>query len=965
MEDCMADHSDKEDPGAYCAQIHYNATGEWPAEKASDYVEWSNVGGDPFGDYDVLERFCEDLEDKGGEVLLGNEPWEHATGHHDRPVKVYGLTVEEAEEVWEDYEEEAVAIGGPKAKMVKDRPDEHRLGPLMTGPSLRMEQGELWCPEEREVYEVGGPTASYTCPGCDEELDGVDMVADIHTKQGEEFRYPRVPTEKTPEEVAEAIERFHEEVPEDVKEKTPLLYWLLGGSTPAYKMEKGDADYDTVPHGDMQCKNCEYYYESPDGTAICSQVRGDVQADHWCRLWEDGGIDLDKSPEVKSVEKVEDPDEDAVGKAFVHRHEAGADLFLKQENEGGWVPYEGPQGGTGWENTETGNRVYTDEPPGPTAEYVDEGQVLEGVTSLGELDAGDDIKVGDEIYEVQAVQEGPSGQMFTRVEHEGMEFTVTQDLIEAQVLGEALETGDYDVEQGTYEAELAEALVKGQLNEQGTEGFQNVRQLQHNLSEVENEKVLLDVLEHEAKNRNSKTAVKRIKGRCSAVGIEQSRIDSVLPGGDLDLDELDNVTMEELAEGQSVVVDPSGFPGVNEPVKGDVHTIDDGAMSRNVYVEPDDDLDYLQEGQVVEIGGERLEIDRIYEDENGNPDPSFVDPSDKTPIIGDDIPDFSDFEEEAEIVQDVDNDLLPVGLDNAEEDLYYENGERPDDPYPGAGYGSATEELDDLQVFESAGVGFTSTRKGGIENREALERIQKHATDEELRDYIEENRSSVNGDVRENARAAGAILFKRGEGDIDDVVNLRTTSQDEADATPEEVRQSTRETFEKVDTTTAAALAAHTESMKLDSYSALGCYTPTSQRITIDEYGSWSEDTVAHELGHSLHYLMGVKGDSHRDNTEKDSAEDYKFTVNNSGLNDEQAEQFADEFEDFVEQFEEDLKDKSEHFVRLRGYQTTNTNEVFAVAFGQWIDNENKLKHKQPELYDMFEEYFGSGGDEE
>lgn len=38
MDECERAHSDKNDPGAYCAQIHYNATGEWPGEKtASDF----------------------------------------------------------------------------------------------------------------------------------------------------------------------------------------------------------------------------------------------------------------------------------------------------------------------------------------------------------------------------------------------------------------------------------------------------------------------------------------------------------------------------------------------------------------------------------------------------------------------------------------------------------------------------------------------------------------------------------------------------------------------------------------------------------------------------------------------------------------------------------------------------------------------------------------------------------------
>lgn len=34
MDECIEANSDKDDPGAYCAQIHYNATGEWPGEKS-------------------------------------------------------------------------------------------------------------------------------------------------------------------------------------------------------------------------------------------------------------------------------------------------------------------------------------------------------------------------------------------------------------------------------------------------------------------------------------------------------------------------------------------------------------------------------------------------------------------------------------------------------------------------------------------------------------------------------------------------------------------------------------------------------------------------------------------------------------------------------------------------------------------------------------------------------------------
>ena len=38
MDACKQDHSEKDDPGAYCAQIYYEVTGEWPAEKQQDVI---------------------------------------------------------------------------------------------------------------------------------------------------------------------------------------------------------------------------------------------------------------------------------------------------------------------------------------------------------------------------------------------------------------------------------------------------------------------------------------------------------------------------------------------------------------------------------------------------------------------------------------------------------------------------------------------------------------------------------------------------------------------------------------------------------------------------------------------------------------------------------------------------------------------------------------------------------------
>lgn len=90
-----------------------------------------------------------------------------------------------------------------------------------------------------------------------------------------------------PDLVQQAIRQFHEEVPDDEKEDTPLLYWLLGDGTPSYKMSKPDSDYVEEPNGDEKCGNCEYAYkEVVSDKFICSKVRGEIQPEHWCRLWD-------------------------------------------------------------------------------------------------------------------------------------------------------------------------------------------------------------------------------------------------------------------------------------------------------------------------------------------------------------------------------------------------------------------------------------------------------------------------------------------------------------------------------------------------------------------------------------------------------------------------------------------------------------------------------------------------------
>lgn len=49
-----------------------------------------------------------------------------------------------------------------------------------------------------------------------------------------------------------------------------------------------------------------------------------------------------------------------------------------------WVPYHGPEGGEGWQDTETGEVVYQNSPPGEIAEPAEAVEALEGVTQTGD-----------------------------------------------------------------------------------------------------------------------------------------------------------------------------------------------------------------------------------------------------------------------------------------------------------------------------------------------------------------------------------------------------------------------------------------------------------------------------------------------------------------------------------------------------------------------------------------------------
>ena len=85
--------------------------------------------------------------------------------------------------------------------------------------------------------------------------------------------------------IKQAIEQFRR-LPNKQKENKPLLYWLLGSGTPPYKMSKKDSRYQGKPFRGQNCGNCRFtFMRWTNKELICSQIEGNVELDHWCKLW--------------------------------------------------------------------------------------------------------------------------------------------------------------------------------------------------------------------------------------------------------------------------------------------------------------------------------------------------------------------------------------------------------------------------------------------------------------------------------------------------------------------------------------------------------------------------------------------------------------------------------------------------------------------------------------------------------
>jgi len=118
------------------------------------------------------------------------------------------------------------------------------------------------------------------------DLDNLMYGADGSEKPNE-FIYPEAGVNAN-KYIRKAISDFRK-LPKEKRAKKPLLYWLLGSGTPPYKMSKKESNYIGKSVRGMNCGNCRYTFRRHvNDELICSQIRGNIELDHWCRLWVSG-----------------------------------------------------------------------------------------------------------------------------------------------------------------------------------------------------------------------------------------------------------------------------------------------------------------------------------------------------------------------------------------------------------------------------------------------------------------------------------------------------------------------------------------------------------------------------------------------------------------------------------------------------------------------------------------------------
>lgn len=253
-------------------------------------------------------------------------------------------------------------------------------------------------------------------------------------------------------------------------------------------------------------------------------------------------------------------------------------------------------------------------------------------------------------------------------------------------------------------------------------------------------------------------------------------------------------------------------------------------------------------------------------------------------------------------------------------------------------------------------------------------------------DYTDDDRI-VNSDGV--CRTIQGILAVREDSDIDptDVTPISyewglNDDQKAALADPDEVRDDFDRTLGKLDDHVAAHMLANTASIRIgptdhDDGDAIGVYEGVHRDITVERaklnHGTSTLDpsVTAHELGHSIHYMLGMDHGTGHDNRWTDPEDwEWKFRPMHDVTDESQTlyDALRDEWDEMVERERQEAS--TEIFMpdrelnnKLRHYQTKNGNEFFAVAFAYWVSDYAKLEGRMPGVAKLFDDYLGGGRD--
>lgn len=307
------------------------------------------------------------------------------------------------------------------------------------------------------------------------------------------------------------------------------------------------------------------------------------------------------------------------------------------------------------------------------------------------------------------------------------------------------------------------------------------------------------------------------------------------------------------------------------------------------------------------------------------------------------------------------------------------------DPHPHIGA-----DRDSLQGKRSVGNGIPEAWKR-IQNEAETDRLEQYLyrridklreKHDHFSEWTDDDQIAKNDGV---CRTIQGMLALREDADIDreDLTPIRykwdlDDHEKESYPDPETVREDFDRTIDKLDDHVAAHLLANTTSIEIgpienDEY--IGLYDGVHREITIEKDVVGTKGTkldpsvTAHELGHSIHYLMGMNHGTGHDNRWTDPETwDWRFRAMHDVTDESEAfyDGLQDEWESLVERERQEADDEifmpnHDLNARLRHYQVKNGNEFFAVAFAHWVSDYAKLEGKMPGVAKLFDDYLGGG----